>query len=345
MLANTDSLSSRVLTADLTWEPVDSLDVGQQVVTFDETPTDHRYRMYRVGEVTDIHTAQKETLRITTSDAEIDVAATHPLFVKKWSKTMFRDAEMLEPEDSIFWFAPPNDYEDTAAYKRGYLMGAFAGDGSVPGYKNRAEDPKNAGSYVSSVDEEVGRTIVDYAADVAPEYRLALKERQYNETDETATMPVSPGASDSVIRADLVSDHPTTDEEFARGWLAGMFDTDGTFPNGKELCYCQYEGEIFDQVCEYLDLLGYEWNHDDGERGDYSDKVRLTPGRETGRTFEHLLEIRPEVYRKRLAFAGNRRIGGHTTVEAVESVGTVTAYQVGTTDGTLIVEGMLSAAD
>lgn len=258
---------------------------------------------------------------------------------------MFRDAEKLEPNDEVFWFAPPNDYDDTAAYKRGYLMGAFAGNGSVPGYKNRVEDPKTAGSYVSSVDEEVGRTIVYYAADVALEYRLSLKDRQYNETNETATMPVSPGASDALIRADLLSDNPTTDEDFARDWLAGMFDTDGTFQTGKELCYCQYEWPIFDQVCEYLDLLGYEWNHDDGERGDYSDKVRLTPGRETGRTFEHLLEIRPEVYRKRLAFAGNRRIGGHTTVTAVESVVTTTVYQVETTDGTLIAEGLLSAAD
>jgi hypothetical protein len=344
MLANTDSRPPRVLTADLTWEPVQSLDVGQQVVTFDANPTDHRYRMYRIGRVTDLQTIRTETLRVTTADAEIDVAATHPFFVKKWNKTMFRDAEKLEPDDHVFWFAPPTDYDENAAYKRGYLMGAFAGDGSVPGYKERSKDPRNAGSYVSSVDEEVGRTVVEYAADVAPEYRLALKERRYNGNNDTATMPVSPGASDRIIRGDLRSDHPTTDEDFARGWLAGMFDTDGTFPKGKELGYCQYEGPIFDQVCEYLDLLGYEWSHDEGERGEFSDKVRLTPGRETGRVFEHLMEIKPEVYRKRLSFVGNRRIGGHTTVTTVESVGTESVYHVETTDGTLIAEGLLSAA-
>jgi len=65
-------------------------------------------------------------------------------------------------------------------------------------------------------------------------------------------MPVSSGASDELIREDLQADYPTTDEDFARGWLASMFDTDGTFPEGKELGYCQYEGPIFDQVCEYL---------------------------------------------------------------------------------------------
>jgi hypothetical protein len=300
--------------------------------------------MYRVGQVTDIQTTRTETLRVTTADAEIDVAATQPLFVKKWNKTMFRDAEKLDPDDRVFWFAPATDYDDNNAYKRGYLMGAFAGDGSVPGYKDRVEDSRNAGSYVSSVDEEVGRTVVEYAADVAPEYDLALKERRYNEHDDTASMPVAPGGSDAVIRDDLLSDHPVNDEDFARGWLAGMFDTDGTFPKGKELGYCQYEGPIFDQVCEYLDLLGYNWGHDEGERGEFSDKIRLLPGRETGRVFEHLLEIRPEVYRKRMSFVGNRRIGGHTTVTAVESVGKATTYQVETTHGTLIAEGMLSAA-
>jgi len=44
---------------------------------------------------------------------------------------MFRDAEKLDPDDRVFWFAPATDYDDNNAYKRGYLMGAFAGDGSV----------------------------------------------------------------------------------------------------------------------------------------------------------------------------------------------------------------------
>lgn len=69
MLANTDSRPPRVLTADLTWKPVHSLDVGQQVVTFDQTPTDHRYRMYRVGQVTDIQTTRTEALRVTWIEA------------------------------------------------------------------------------------------------------------------------------------------------------------------------------------------------------------------------------------------------------------------------------------
>jgi hypothetical protein len=83
MLANTDSRPPRVLTAGLTWEPVNSLNVGQQVVTFDASPTDHRYRMYRIGRVTGIQPTRTETLRVTTADAEIDVAATHPPLVKE----------------------------------------------------------------------------------------------------------------------------------------------------------------------------------------------------------------------------------------------------------------------
>mgnify|MGYP000713571491 CR=1 FL=1 len=258
MLANTDSRPPRVLTADLTWEPVHSLDVGQQVVTFDANPTDHRYRMYRIGRVTDLQTIRTETLRVTTADTEIDVAATHPLFVKKWNKTMFRDAEKLEPDDQVFWVAPPTDYDENAAYKRGYLMGAFDGDGSVPGYKDRIEDPRNAGSYVSSVDEEVGRTVVEYAADVAPEYRLALKQRSYNGNNDTATMPVSPGASDRIIRDDLRSDHPTTDEDFARLREAADF-ADKTFVGPLDIVNIVAG---YNRVTMATDL---EYDHDDPE--------------------------------------------------------------------------------
>ncbi|MBX0325903.1 hypothetical protein EGH21_23065 [Halomicroarcula sp. F13] len=333
---------ARVLLADMTWEPVNTLEVGQRVVTFDEQPDDHRYRMYRVGEITDVEAHQAETVQIATPEATVCVPTDHSFLAKKWNKSVYLDAEQLGVDDDIYWFVAPTEYEENDAYREGYITGAFCGDGSVPGWKDRIEDPRNRGSYVSSIDEEVARTVVKYAEEVAPEFELSLKRRQYTDSSETAMMPVSPGACDDIIRDRLTAEPPKHDEDYARGWLAGMLDTDGTYPEGKELGYCQYEGSIFTQVCDYLDLLGYDWSHDEGETGEYSDKIRLTPGRETGRVFEHLLEIRPKVSRKRLAFVGNRRIGGQTTVNSIEAKGTNTVHRVSTTEGTLITEGMLS---
>jgi len=333
---------TRVLLADMTWEPVSTLTPGQRVITFDKTPHDHRYRMYRVGEITDIEVCKAETIQITTPDATVSVSASHKFLVQKWNKSMYREAGELDVDDEIYRFATPNGYEENDAYREGYITGAFCGDGSVPGWKDRVEDPRNTGSYISSVDEEVARTVVEYAKDVAPEFELSLKRRQYTDSSETAVMPVSPGACDEIIRNKLTSERPSNDEDYARGFLAGMMDTDGTYPEGKELGYCQYEGSIFEQVCAYLDLLEYDWSHDEGEKGEYSDKIRLTPGRETGRAFEHLLEIRPKVSRKRLAFAGNRRISGQTSINSIKPKKENTMYCVSTTEGTLITEGMLS---
>lgn len=84
-------------------------------------------------------------------------------------------------------------------------------------------------------------------------------------------MPASPGTCDEIIRNRLTSGRPSNDKDYARGFLAGMMDTDGTYLEGKELGYCQYEGLIFEQVCAYLDLLGYDWIHDEGKR-EYSYK-------------------------------------------------------------------------
>lgn len=333
---------TRVLLANMTWEPVNTLTPGQQVITFDTKPCDHRYRMYRVGEVTDVEVCEAEMIQISTSEATVSVSTSHEFLVQKWNKSMYREAEKLDVGDDIYWFAAPNEYEENDAYREGYITGAFCGDGSVPGWKNRVEDPRNTGSYISSVDEEVARTVVEYAEDVAPEFELSLKRRQYTDSSETAVMPVSPGACDEIIRNKLTSERPSNDEDYARGFLAGMMDTDGTYPEGKELGYCQYEGSIFEQVCAYLDLLGYDWSHDEGIKGEYSDKIRLTPGRETGRAFEHLMETRPKVSRKRLAFAGNRRISGQTSINSIKPKKENTMYCVSTTEGTLITEGMLS---
>lgn len=334
--------AARVLLADLTWERIDALEPGQQVITFDRAPDESRYRMYRAGEVTDVETCRAQTLRIATPETTFTVSTDHQFLAKKWNKSVYLRAENLDEGDEVYWFAVPNEYEENSSYREGYLVGAFCGDGSVPGWKNRKEDPRNTGSYISSVDEEIGQTVVAYAEDVAPEFDLSLKRRQYTNGTETALMPVSSSSGDEIIRRKLDSEYPSNDEDFARGFLAGMLDTDGSYPKGKELVYCQYEGEIFTQVCDYLDLLGYEWSHDEGKEGEYSDKVRLTPGRETGRVFEHLLEIRPKVGRKRLAFTSNRRISSQTTIASIESAGTRPVYRVSTTEGTLIVEGLLS---
>ena len=345
MLSNSSPHGTRILSANLTWVPIDSLSVGQSVITFDAEPQDKRYRMYRVGEITEITNYESTTVRVETTDGCIDVATKHPFFVKKWNKTMFREAQKLEAGDQIYTFTAPKVYQETDSYKHGYIKGAFAGDGSVPGWKNRVVDRQNANSYVSSTDVAIAQVVMEYAASVAPEYELSLKERKYNEHGDTAVMPVAPSRCADAIREDLMSEYPKHDEEFARGWLAGMFDTDGTYPEGKQLAFCQYEGDVFDRVCDYLDLLGYEWTHDPGVEGDYSGMIRLTPGRETGVVYDFLMEIRPKVARKRLAFAGNKRIGGHTTVNAVEKRGAQTVYTVDTTEGTLIAEGMLMASD
>ena len=345
MLSTSPPHGTRVLRADLTWRPIDSLSTGETVITFDPEPQDKRYRMYRVGEITGTASYESTTVRVETTDGCIDVGVQHPFLVKKWNRTMFREAQELEAGDQIYTFTAPEVYEETDSYKRGYIRGAFAGDGSVPGWKNRVVDQQNANSYVSSTDAAIGQVLTEYAASVAPEYELSLKERKYNENGDTAVMPVAPSHCADAIREDLTSEYPMDDEDFARGWLAGMFDTDGTYPEGKQLVFCQYKGDLFDRVCDYLDLLGYEWSHDSGVKGDYSGAIRLTPGRETGVVYDFLLEIRPKVARKRLAFAGNKRIGGHTIVQSVEKRDVQTMYTVDTTEGTLIAEGMLMASE
>ena len=62
MLANTNANQARILTADLTWEPVHSLNVGQQVVTFDASQTVDLLR---------VHAAESPSWRLCTeSDSE-----------------------------------------------------------------------------------------------------------------------------------------------------------------------------------------------------------------------------------------------------------------------------------
>jgi hypothetical protein len=339
---------TRVLTAEMSWEPLSALSPGDSLITADLTPQDARYRLYRVDELTTIERSESPTISVDTTDGCLDVTREQEFLVQKWKKTMRRKAANLDAGDEIYWFSTPQTFETTTSYKRGYIHGAFAGDGSIPGFKDRVslqDDPQNSSVYVSSTDKEIADTVVEFADSVAPEYHLTLKERTYNKAGNKAIMPVAPGHAAERIRADI-TDYPTDDPDYARGWLAGMFDTDGSFPTGKQLTIAQYSGPIRDHVCEYLDQLGYEWSLDSGVKGDYSGVIRLTPGRGTGIVYDFLTEIRPKVARKRLAFAGEKRIGGRTTITAIDDspTDTQTVYDIETNHGTAIVNGMIAVS-
>lgn len=315
---------TRVLTADLDWVPIEDLDLEDEVLCFDrpEETDKHEHQKLRVSEVTATYKYQSDAVRVVTDDAEVTVGATHP-FLSKYHG--FRDAQDFKPGQEIRKVVTPPEPEDAPAepeaYQFGYVHGAFAGDGTI------VRQGRTTVASVRCQDREVTDALLDYAP---VEYSLYDAGRN---TDGLHTVQTASPTAVDRVEVDLPVDAEYTESKhYARGWLAGLFDTDGAF-DGKTVRFLQNEGDVKEAAKELIAQLGYEFV--DEENG-----LRIKDG--TGGRFRFLSEIRPKVSRKVQMYVG-RAWKGSTEVEHVEPVGERVLHDV-TVEGhhTLVMEGLCS---
>ncbi len=128
---------TRVLTSDLRWVQAGSLELGDELVGFDED-LGREGRGCVGGSATWLKPSCVERnkriklrcLRITTDHGEITVSQQHPLVVTnsvldmRWEK-----ARNLQVGDKLFWAMEP--WEENRSYEAGYLAGVFDGEGCV----------------------------------------------------------------------------------------------------------------------------------------------------------------------------------------------------------------------
>lgn len=317
---------TRILTADLEWVPIEELDLGDEVVSF-ENPEYHPEKSSKdlvVGEVTACYKYKEDAVRVTTEDAEVTVGESHPLLSKYHG---WRDACDFKEGQYIRSLTEPCDYEDTPDYQMGYVHGAFAGDGTVGSCVDGKGYEQNYAE-IRCQDEE----IVEAVEKFAPEsYGLEVKEMSADELVGIGTRKAD--RVDAISHSLPQSISGASDKkEYMRGWLSGLFDTDGAF-DGQVVRFCQNEGDVKAAAYRFIEELGYDAVSE-------SEGVRVSDGR--GGRFRFLTEIRPKVSRKVRNYEGLSWTGSSEVVD-VEEVGEKILYDV-TVDSehTLVTEGLMS---
>ncbi len=124
---------TRVLTSDLRWVQAGSLELGDELVGFDEDLGKGRGH----GAVARLKPALVEQnkrislrcLKITTDSGEITVSRQHPLVSIAHSGRVWREAKDLKVGDNLVWFLSP--WEEDWSYEAGYLAGVFDGEGTI----------------------------------------------------------------------------------------------------------------------------------------------------------------------------------------------------------------------
>ena len=133
--------SVRVLTAGLDWVPAGSLEVGQELVGFDEHPVMRGARRYHRSAILGVNRHLLPCVRITFEDGrEVTCSMDHRWLACRRSGLMWRSASEMGVGDEIF--SPFQPWERESSFESGWLSGIFDAEGNIGhSYVSVAQNP------------------------------------------------------------------------------------------------------------------------------------------------------------------------------------------------------------
>jgi hypothetical protein len=164
----------RVLTSDLRWVPIQKVQVGDELIGFDECiGTKARMRRSTVEDLSVIH---QPVYEVTTERGTVVASGGHQ-FVRCHAKAgqEWARADELQPGDHLAYYLDP--YDEDTSWEAGWLAGFFDGEGSVAG----------------------GRQ-VNFAQRVGPTLERALRMLAAKGYETTVKHVRLPGEHESMIR-------------------------------------------------------------------------------------------------------------------------------------------------
>jgi DNA repair photolyase len=236
-------------------------------------------------------------------------------------------------------FAPAP--EDCSDYREGYLCGLIRGDGHLATYRyTRAGGGHSEvhGFRLALVDIEALQRARRYLTDL----QISTRESLFQEAvgARKALQAIRTGARVQVQMIREVIAWPRgASVEWAKGFLAGIFDAEGSFSGCIRIA--NTDAEIIDHLVACLRRLGFSFRIEDPSRPNGIKYVRLLGGLREALRFFHTVD--PAITRKR--DISGKAIKGNTPlrVVSIERLGIdLPMYDITTGTGDFIANGVVS---
>ena len=171
----------------------------------------------------------------------------------------------------VYYLPRVNNSESTDMtddWKKGYIWGAFQGDGWYYKYKNlkTAQKLEFACADMDLIDQLKSCIKDVYGLEATQfDHKLTyIKKSPLRGNSERASMPGLRITRSNIVQQ-ILDDSSIRSEEWARGFIAGMYDTDGS----DSRCYIgiaqskEANRAKYDLICECLDILGKKYSKTD----------------------------------------------------------------------------------
>jgi DNA repair photolyase len=331
-----------VLMADGRTRKIEDLRVGDEIIG---TVRDGRYRRYLRTQVLDHWETIKPVWAVTLQDGTRLLASGDHRFLsdRGWkhvcnSSRSEPDRPHLTTNNSLLGtgrFADPPQHD--ADYRRGYLCGMVRGGAHF----NRVE-------YPSQVRHDFRLALTDFEALRRSQMFLEGLEIHTRERGFAAAS----GARREVrcIASGTRATYETLTElirwpirpnkQWRKGFLAGIFDAEGSAGGDDALRICNTDGQIIHYTHESLDVLGFD-TVVEPPRPNGMHTVRIRGGLKERLRFFHLTD--PAITRKRSIAGLALKSDARTKVTSIEPLGMeLPLYDITTGTGDYIADGVVS---
>ena len=334
-----------ILMADGTTRSLEEVRVGDAIYG---TVRRGNYRRYEITEVRAHWSTRKPAYRIVLEDGtELIASGDHRFLIGRgWKHVVGAEHGPLQRpfltlNNKLMGMGALGPVvQESDEYRRGYLCGMIRGDGHVGSYSYVRPGRSVFDVHrfrLALTDSEALHRSRDYLAGVG----IRTSEFQFLQGNERQRpmKAIRTSSRDGVdgIR-ELIRWPASASDEWSRGFLAGIFDAEGS--RNESLRICNKDNEIIERTAEGLQRLGHSFTIEKpnaiGARN-----VRLLGGlREQMRLFQR---IDPAVSRKRsidgIAIKSQAKLG----VVAIEPLGKrIQMYDITTGTGDFIANGVVS---
>jgi DNA repair photolyase len=224
-------------------------------------------------------------------------------------------------------------------YRRGYLCGIVRGDGLLSSYEYEREGRSNGNQHqfrLALADEDALERVALYLLD----FEVATHSFVFQKaiTGRKAMPAIRTHARKQVdLVREIVVWPSSSSRDWARGFLAGIFDAEGSYGNNT-LRIHNTDPEIIEHITESLETFGFEYVVE--ERARPMQVVRIRGGLREHLRFFHSVD--PAITRKRDIEGTAIKSNADLRVASIEPLGVTPLFDITTGTGDFIANGVVS---
>jgi len=335
-----------ILMADGRSSAIEDLEVGDRIYG---TLRDGCYRRYVRTEVLDRWVSIKPAYRVTLEDGTELVASGDHRFLsdRGWKHVVnadhARDRPHLTTRNKLIGTGAFADGPaHTPDYERGYLCGVIRGDGHIGSYSFRRSGGRYSDIHnfrLALADIEALRRARDYLTDASVNTHESLFARAAGTHREIRA--IRTGSRSKVERIRELIEWPIAPtDEWRKGFLAGIFDAEGSCSRGV-LRIANADCELIDRTTCCLRRFGFQFVVERPKRKSGVMYVRIRGGLKERLRFFHLTD--PAIRRKCDIEGMALKSDAKLRVVSIEPLGrALPLYDITTGTGDFIANGVVS---